>query len=106
MFGNAGCEENRLRTSDCRMVKDRRELARVWAEEKPLIRIGKAGVNERVVEEIKRQLKRKPLIKIRVLPSALLDVTLNELIAELVARTSCSACGRRGLVVVLSRKVV
>lgn len=88
------------------MVKDRRELARVWAEEKPSVRIGKAGVNERVVEEVRRQLKRKRLIKVRVLPSALLDGTLSELIAELVARTSCNACGRRGLVVVLSRKGV
>ena len=85
------------------MVKDRRELARVWAEEKPSVRIGKAGVNEQVIEEIKRQLKRKRLIKVRVLPSAVLDGTLNDLITELVARTSCNACGRRGLVVVLSR---
>jgi RNA-binding protein len=86
------------------MVMDKRELARVWAEEKPIIRIGKAGVNEGVVEEVKRQLKRKPLFKIRVLPSALLEVTLNELLTELVTRTSCSVRGRRGLVVVLSRK--
>ncbi len=85
------------------MVKDRSELGRVWAEEKPSVRIGKAGVNESVIEEVKRQLKRKRLIKVRVLPSAVLDGTLNDLITELVARTSCNARGRRGLVVVLSR---
>jgi RNA-binding protein YhbY len=85
------------------MTKDRRELARVWAEEKPSVRIGKAGVNERVVEEVKRQLKRKRLIKVRVLPSAVLDGKLDALITKLVAQTSSVACGRRGLVVVLSR---
>ncbi len=88
------------------MVKDRRELARFWAEEKPSVRIGKAGVSERVVAEVKRQLKGKELIKVRVLPSALSGGTLNKIIAELIERTSCVACGRRGLVVVLSRKAV
>jgi RNA-binding protein len=88
------------------MTIDRHELARVWAEEKPSIRIGKAGVNKQVVEEVKRQLKRKRLIKIRVLPSALLDGTFNGLITELVDLASCKACGRRGLVTVLARKDV
>ncbi len=86
------------------MVKDRRELAKVWATEKPSVRIGKAGVNERVIKEIKRQLKGKRLIKVRILPSAVLNGSLDEIITELVTRTSCVACGRRGLVVVLSRK--
>jgi RNA-binding protein YhbY len=86
------------------MVRDRRELARVWATEKPSVRIGKAGVNERVIAEVKRQLKRKPLIKVRVLPSAILNGSLDQLITELVTHTSCVVCGRRGWVVVLSRK--
>lgn len=87
-----------------KMVRDRHELARVWAIEKPSVRIGKAGVNDRVIEEVKRQLKRKQLIKVRVLPSAISNGSLNELITDLATRTSCIVCGRRGLVIVLSRR--
>jgi RNA-binding protein YhbY len=88
------------------MVKDKRELARVWAEEKASIRIGKGGIDDGLVTEMKRLLKRMRIVKIRVLPSALSAGTMDVLIAELAAQTSCEVCGRRGSVAVLARKGV
>ncbi len=86
------------------MVKDKRELARVWAEEKASIRIGKGGIDDGLVAEMKRLLKQKRIVKVRVLPSALSAGAMDVLIAELATRTSCEICGRRGSVAVLARK--
>jgi len=86
------------------MVVDNRELGRVWAEEKPSVVIGKGGVDEGVVEEVRRQLKRRGVIKVRVLRSALEECSFEELVGELASRTSSRVCGRRGRVVVLSRR--
>ncbi|MFX1563534.1 MAG: YhbY family RNA-binding protein [Promethearchaeota archaeon] len=85
-------------------MRDKRELARVWAEEKPSIRIGKGGVDAGLVAEVKRLLKKKRIIKVRVLRSALAANEVDKLVAELAAQTSCEVCGRRGLVFVLARK--
>jgi len=85
-------------------MKDKRELARVWAEDKPAVHIGKGGVDERVVEEVRRQLKRQHLIKVRVLPSAVATTPLDDLVMSLVTQTGAVAYGRRGFVVVLGRK--
>jgi RNA-binding protein len=85
-------------------MKDKRELARVWAEDKPAVHIGKGGVDERVVEEVRRQLKRQRLIKVRVLPSAVATIPFDNLVMNLVTQTGAVAYGRRGFVVVLGRK--
>jgi RNA-binding protein len=85
-------------------MRDKRELARVWAEEKPSIRIGKGGIDAGLVAEVKRLIKQKRIIKVRVLRSALAASAVDELIAELAAKTSCQVWGRRGSVVVLARK--
>jgi RNA-binding protein len=85
-------------------MKDKRELARVWAEDKPRVHIGKGGVDESVVAEIRRQLKRQRLIKVRILPSAMAATPLDDLVTNLVTQTGATAYGRRGFVVVLGRK--
>jgi RNA-binding protein len=85
---------------------DRRELARVWAEAKPSIRIGKDGIDSGVVEEVKRQLKRQRMIKVRFLRSAGSSEALETLVLELEQQTGSHVCGRRGSVIVLARKGV
>ena len=85
-------------------VVDDRRIGRVWAEEKPSVIIGKEGVDEGVVREVRRQLKRRGVIKVRVLRSALVEHSFEELVGELAARTSSRLCGRRGRVVVLARR--
>lgn len=85
-------------------VVDKHELARVWAEEDPSIRIGKGGIDAGVVEEIKRLFKRKKLMKVRFLPSTRSLGKLDVLATDLATKTGSAVCGRRGSVVVLARK--
>ncbi len=83
---------------------DQRELERVWAEAKPSVRIGKGGVDAGVVAEIKRQLKRQRIIKVRFLRSAGTSEGLQMLVRELEQQTGSQVCGRRGFVIILARK--
>jgi len=80
------------------------ELARIWAKEKPAVRIGKGGLDEGVIEEVIRQLKKKKVIKVKFLKSMSGSENLDELVAELATQTSSEVWGRRGFVVVLARK--
>ncbi len=79
------------------------DLARIWADEKPAVRIGKEGLNAGIIEEVKRQLKRQKVIKVKFLRSVTLSKNIDELTAELATKTSSEVWGRRGFVVVLAR---
>jgi RNA-binding protein len=79
------------------------DLARIWAEEKPAVRIGKDGLDAGVVEEVKRQLKKRKVIKVKFLKSSSDTYSVDELVAQLAAQTSSEVWGRRGFVVVLAR---
>ena len=79
------------------------DLARIWADEKPAVRIGKEGLNAGIIEEVKRQLKRQKVIKVKFLRSVALSKNIDELTAELATKTSSEVWGRRGFVVVLAR---
>ncbi len=80
------------------------DLARIWAKEKPAVRIGKAGLDTGVIEEVNRQLKKLKVIKVKFLKSTAISKNLDEIIVELAAQTSSEVWGRRGFVVVLARK--
>src|SRR3989338_1894267 len=53
----------------------------------PLVRIGKAGLNESVIEEIKKQLHLHGLVKIKLLKSSILGEK-KEVVDELLAKTN------------------
>ncbi|MDO8123318.1 MAG: YhbY family RNA-binding protein [Candidatus Hermodarchaeota archaeon] len=80
------------------------DIARIWADEKPAVRIGKEGLDAGIIEEVKRQLKRQKVIKVKFLRSMTLSKNIDELAAELAAKTSSEVWGRRGFVVVLARR--
>jgi RNA-binding protein len=80
------------------------ELARIWAEEKPAVRIGKGGLDAGVIEEVNRQLKKRKIIKVKFLKSTTVSENMDELITQLATQTSSVVWGRRGFVVVLARK--
>ncbi len=80
------------------------DLARIWADEKPAVRIGKAGLNAGTIEEVKRQLKKAKVIKIKFLKSSATTVNLDELLSQLTVQTSSEVWGRRGFVVILAKK--
>ena len=79
------------------------DLARIWAEAKPAVRIGKDGLDTGIIEEVNRQLKKQKIIKVKFLKSSSASDYVDELAAQLAAKTSSEIWGRRGFVVVLAR---
>lgn len=70
----------------------------------PVIRIGKAGLTEGVIKEIKLQLKKKNLIKVKLLKGALEQKDKKQLANELAEKTGSELIDRVGFVVVLYKK--
>jgi RNA-binding protein len=50
-----------------------KELRKRAVNIKPLVRIGKGGITENTITEIKKVLKTKKLIKVKLLPASNLD---------------------------------
>ena len=68
------------------------------------LRIGKNGLNESVIDEIKLQLKKKKIIKIKMLKSAMEEKSKAELIKEIVERSNGELLKKVGNVIVLGKK--
>ena len=66
--------------------------------------IGKEGLTETVIEEIKKQLRQKKLIKIKMLQSLAQDKNKDDVAAELVEKTDAVLIDRIGFVIVLAIK--
>ncbi len=70
----------------------------------PLINIGKSGVTESVIEEIRKQLKDRKLVKIRVLRNADESEDLKGTAQELAETCSAELIDVRGKTIVLYRR--
>lgn len=70
----------------------------------PVLRIGKSGLTQGVIEEINKQLQKKKLIKIKILKSALEGVDREELAKEISEKTYSSLIQQVGFVIVLYKK--
>ena len=68
------------------------------------IRIGKSGITEGVVKEIKKQLGRKKLIKIKCLKSFIAKKDKKAVAAELAEKTGSEIIHQVGFVIVLHKK--
>ncbi|MFX1565782.1 MAG: YhbY family RNA-binding protein [Promethearchaeota archaeon] len=79
------------------------DLARIWAEEKPAVRIGKNGLDAGIIEEVNRHLKKRKVIKVKFLKTSTNSVGFDELVAQLANLTSSKVWGQRGFVVILAR---
>ena len=69
----------------------------------PILRIGKNGLSDSVIEEIKLLLKKKKLVKIKFLKSSL-SKNKKEFIKQIVEKTDSELIENVGNVVVLYRK--
>lgn len=69
-----------------------------------IMQIGKSGLTESVIEEVKAQLKNKKLIKVRFLGSAIKNKDQKELFNELAQKTKSEIIYKVGFVVVLYKK--
>lgn len=70
----------------------------------PVAWVGKSGMTESVVAEIKKQLKKKGLIKVKLLKAALEDTGKKELAGSLAEKTGSVLIAQVGFVVVLYRE--
>lgn len=70
----------------------------------PSVWIGKNGLSEQQIREINEQLKKKKVIKIKFLKSALKKADKKTLAAELLEKTGARLVRKTGFVVVLRRK--
>jgi RNA-binding protein len=68
----------------------------------PAIRIGKAGITENVVKQIITMIRKKRVIKVKFLPSAIKD-NKKELVKELAERTRTKIVHKVGFIAVLER---
>ena len=76
-------------------VKDQNRISIVW-QDPAMVQIGKGGLSDNVVEEVKRLLKKHQYIKVRVLRNAIRDKGKDEIIALLCQRTGARLDGLRG----------
>jgi len=72
-------------------------------ELKPAIRIGKNGVTENIINDVKILVKKKKIVKIKVLRSALNSVTMKGIADKIVKETNLKIVQIRGHNVVISR---
>lgn len=81
--------------------KQRLRIKRRMAEEKPTVWIGKNGVTEEVVDEVKKQLKSNEIVKIRVLKKAFTQQSMKEVTNKLVDHTVSELIDARGHTLIL-----
>ena len=83
---------------------ERRKLAEKAREIEPVLRIGKNGITEGIIEEIKMQLKKKKLIKIKFLKSAMEDIDKKALALRIAEDTNSELIDQVGFVIVLHKR--
>ncbi|RLI13590.1 RNA-binding protein [Candidatus Bathyarchaeota archaeon] len=72
--------------------------------EKPTVWVGKAGVSEGLVEEVSRQLDARRAVKVKVQRSLLASRTVEDVAAEVAAKTGAELIEVRGHTFVLYRR--
>lgn len=79
--------------------KSKKELIKMGSEIDPTVHVGKEGLTEGIVLEVKAQIKRNKLVKVRVLPAAGHDK--DEVAEELAQRAGAKCVETRGFTVLL-----
>lgn len=68
----------------------------------PSLRIGKEGITEAVIKQLKNQLKKHKIIKVKFLPSAIKN-NKKQLAQELAEKTNTKIVHKVGFIVVLEK---
>ncbi len=84
-------------------IRKSRKVKKVIAG-KPHVRIGKHGVTEGIINEIKSWLKREGVIKVRVLRSAATERDVEEIAEDVASRVDALVIDVRGNVFILARR--
>ena len=67
----------------------------------PVIRIGKNGLTENTIKEIKKQLNKKKLVKLKLLKAFISDKNKKEIAKEIAKKTNSKIIDLVGFVIVL-----
>ena len=70
----------------------------------PILNLGKNGVNDQFINEFKKQIKRKKIIKIKILKSALDSEDKNKIISDIEAKGDANCLEIRGNHVIFLKK--
>ncbi|MEM4240195.1 MAG: YhbY family RNA-binding protein [Candidatus Woesearchaeota archaeon] len=70
-----------------------------------LVRIGKAGITETVLEEIRKQVKKRKIIKVKFLPAHAKGKDKKAFAGELAVKTGSRVVSQAGFVVVLAENL-
>lgn len=83
----------------------KRHVKHVLKDENPTIWVGKDGLTVQSIAEMEKQLQKNKMVKVRILPAALKELTTAEEIAKKAAQeTEAALVEVRGHVFILFRK--
>lgn len=84
-----------------RQLKELRAQAHAM---RPTIQVGKQGVTDELLDEIKLQAKKHRLVKIKILRPALESISKDDLISLITERTHTEIISKTGLTLVIYRR--
>ena len=84
--------------------KEKKMVREKWKHLEPLLRIGKNGLSEGLIKEIKKMVRVRPLVKIKFLPAALEGKNRKAFGQEAAEKTGSMLVEAVGGVIVLKRK--
>jgi len=79
----------------------KRRIKRELSEEKPTVWVGKEGASSKTMNEILRQLKRREMVKIRILKSALREEEARDVASKIAQQTNSRLIEVRGHTLIL-----
>ena len=83
----------------------KRHVRHVLKEENPTIRVGKEGLTTQLTGELEKQLQKNRMVKVRILPAALIGGnTAQSISAKAAEQTGAALVEVRGHVFILFRK--
>ncbi|MBR9691507.1 YhbY family RNA-binding protein [Candidatus Woesearchaeota archaeon] len=82
----------------------KKELTEKAKSLEPVLRIGKSGLTDGVIEEIKKQLRKKKLIKVKFLKPALEGKSRKDFAKDIAEKTDSELIHQVGFVVVLNKR--
>lgn len=81
--------------------KNMRQESKILA---PNINIGKNGLTDQVIKNIKEELSRHKLVKLKILQSYLSDKNKNEVFDDVAAKTGAKIVHKIGFTITLTRR--
>jgi RNA-binding protein len=79
-----------------------KEIKRIGADLKPTIHVGKDGITDSLIEEVKLQVKTRKVVKIRLLPASGEDK--DNIVKEISERSGAVLVDARGSIVLLTQQ--